>query len=63
MDKPVISDNFTVDDIHKIREYNYESTKHLSFEEKRELREKKLNTLAREFPHIREVLERRKAAV
>ena len=63
MDKPIISDNFTVEDIHKIREYSYESTKHLSFEEKKELREKNLNTLAEEFPHIKQALERRKAAV
>ena len=30
MTKPDISPNFTIDDIHKIREYNYEQTKNLS---------------------------------
>jgi hypothetical protein len=31
--KPKISSQFTVDDIHKIREWNYERTKDASFEE------------------------------
>jgi hypothetical protein len=34
MNKPDISPNFTVDDIHKIREYNWETTKNLSAEER-----------------------------
>ena len=29
-----ISPNFTVEDIHKIREHNYEVTKHMTTEEK-----------------------------
>lgn len=32
--KPKISPNFTIEDIHKIREYNYEITKHMTVEEK-----------------------------
>jgi hypothetical protein len=28
-----ISPNFTVEDIHKVREYNYERTKNMTFEE------------------------------
>ena len=35
MNKPIISDNFTIEDIHKIREYNHEVTKKMSFEERR----------------------------
>ena len=31
----VISENFTIEDIHKIREYNYENRKSMSFEEKK----------------------------
>ena len=31
-----ISDNFTVDDIHKVREYNYEMTKEMSGKERSE---------------------------
>ena len=34
MKKLEISPNFTIDDIHKIREYNYEMTKHMTVEEK-----------------------------
>ena len=36
MKKPDISPDFTIEDIHKIREYNYEMTKDLSFEGRRE---------------------------
>ena len=35
MNKLEISPDFTIDDIHKIREYNYEMTKDMSFEERR----------------------------
>ena len=33
MDKLVISENFTIEDIHKIREYNYEKRKHMTDKE------------------------------
>ena len=33
MEKPNISPNFTVDDIHIVREYHYELTKDMSFDE------------------------------
>ena len=33
MNKPEISKDFTIDDIHKIREYNYEETKNLTVAE------------------------------
>ena len=32
--EPVISANFTIDDIHKIREWNYERLKDATFEER-----------------------------
>ena len=32
--KPDISPDFTIEDIHNIREYNYEATKNLTLEEK-----------------------------
>ena len=32
--KPVISPNFTIEDIHKIREYHYELTKDLTTQER-----------------------------
>lgn len=34
MEKPILSADFTIEDIHKLREYNYEMTKELSREEK-----------------------------
>ena len=34
MEKPILSADFTIEDIHKLREYNYEMTKELSIEEK-----------------------------
>lgn len=34
MEKLIISPDFTVDDIHKIREENYERTKDMTMEEK-----------------------------
>jgi len=38
--KPEISSNFTIEDIHKIREWNYERTKDATFEEIKEDMEK-----------------------
>jgi uncharacterized protein (UPF0305 family) len=38
--KPKISPNFTVEDIQKLREYNYEKTKHLTFNERMALADK-----------------------
>lgn len=32
--KPIISPEFTIDDIHKIREYHYELTKDMTLQEK-----------------------------
>lgn len=34
MEKPILSPNFTIEDIHKLREYNYEMTKHMTDEER-----------------------------
>ena len=34
MEKPILSDDFTIEDIHKLREYNYEMTKDLTRQEK-----------------------------
>ncbi|MDR3244163.1 MAG: hypothetical protein LBT79_05385 [Elusimicrobiota bacterium] len=38
-----ISPNFTIDDIHKIREYNYELRKNMTFEQYRKDLEKGVN--------------------
>ena len=34
MEKTVLSPDFTIEDIHKLREYNYEVTKHMTDEER-----------------------------
>ncbi len=34
MEKPVLSPNFTIEDIHKLREYNYEITKDMTDKER-----------------------------
>ena len=34
MEKPILSPNFTIEDIHKLREYNYERTKDMTVAEK-----------------------------
>ncbi len=36
MEKPILSPNFTIEDIHKLREYNYYRTKDMSPEERRD---------------------------
>ena len=33
MNKPILKDSFSVDDIHKLREYHYEKTKEFSSKE------------------------------
>jgi len=35
MTKPIISEDFTIEDIHKIREYNHEVTKDMTFEDRK----------------------------
>ena len=34
MDKPILSPDFTVEDIHKLREYNYYQTKNMTPQER-----------------------------
>lgn len=41
MEKPILSPDFTIEDIHKLREYNYEMTKHMSRQEKMDYYNKK----------------------
>ncbi len=36
MSKPEISAGFTIEDIHRIREYHHEETKDMSFEERKD---------------------------
>ena len=34
MNKPILSPNFTIEDIHKLREYNYYQTKDMTLQER-----------------------------
>lgn len=34
MEKPILSPDFTIEDIHKLREYNYELTKNMTDKER-----------------------------
>ncbi|MBO4728854.1 MAG: hypothetical protein J5631_10575 [Spirochaetaceae bacterium] len=62
MNKPDISPDFTIDDIHKIREYNYEQTKNLSVEEQSAYYKDKAEQFLKEAgiqPNIKSVLSQR----
>ena len=50
-----ISPNFTIEDIHKIREYNYEMTKNMTKEEKRAYYRKSAERAFKEIEEIREL--------
>lgn len=45
MEKPVLSPDFTTEDIHRLREYNYEITKNMTDEERMDY----YNTAGRAF--------------
>jgi hypothetical protein len=63
MEKPIVSDNFTIEDIHKIREYNYEMTKNMTTEERRAYYRRGFDEIAEKYPNIKKALERGKVAV
>ena len=48
MTKPAISPNFTIDDIHKIREYNWEQTKNLPAEAQSDYYKRKADAFLKE---------------
>lgn len=54
MEKPVLSSNFTIDDIHTFREYNYEMTKHV-------INEKRMNYYNKRGREVQRKLKRMKA--
>ena len=55
MEKPILSPDFTIEDIHKLREYNYEITKDMTDKERMDYYNKKGREVQRK-------LERMKAA-
>lgn len=53
MDELKISPDFTVEDIHKVREYNYEKTKDMTSEERRAYYRKGAEELQKRIDAIR----------
>jgi plasmid stabilization system protein ParE len=48
--KPTISKDFTIDDIHKIREWHYEQRKEIGVEEYARRLSEKVKTILADFP-------------
>ena len=53
MEKPVLSPDFTIDDIHKLREYNYYVTKDMTPQERMDYYNKKGRAFQREIEESR----------
>jgi len=51
---PNISPNFNIEDIHKIREHNYEMTKNMTLKERRQYYKLKADKVREEMLKIRE---------
>lgn len=49
LEKPILSPNFTIDDIHKLREYNYHITKNMTVHEQMEYYNAKGNAFYEEI--------------
>lgn len=55
MNKPVISDNFTIEDIHKIREWHYAQRKLYGKEEYNKKLNKTVTKIIKTFPKVKTV--------
>lgn len=53
MTEPNISPDFTIDDIHKIREYNYEMTKNMTNEDRRNYYKKGADEVQKQIDELR----------
>ena len=53
MEKPVLSPDFTMDDIHKLREYNYYLTKDMTPQERIDYYNKKGKAFQQEIEEIK----------
>ena len=51
MEKPILSPDFTIDDIHMLREYNYEMTKHMTRQEKMDYYNSRGHTVQEKLKH------------
>ena len=49
VERPVLSPNFTIDDIHKLREYNYKVTKYCTNEELINYYKDKADKISKEY--------------
>ena len=56
-----ISPNFTVEDIHKVREYHYELTKDMSFEDLRDFYKNGADEIKKQIQELREQLRLKRA--
>ena len=55
MNEISVSNKFTIDDIHKVREHNYEITKHMTIEELRNFYKKSADEGERRIDEIRKM--------
>ena len=55
MEKPVLSPDFTIEDIHKLREYNYEMTKYMTDREKMDYFNKRGREVQRKLEEMKTV--------
>jgi len=53
MKKPILSPDFTIEDIHKLREYNYEMTKDMTEQERMDYYNKAGRAFQREIDETR----------
>jgi len=53
LEKPILSPNFTIEDIHKLREYNYQVTKNMTVHEQIEYYNAKGNAFYKEIEEER----------
>jgi len=53
--KPTVSKDFTIDDIHKIREWNYEQRKEMGLEEYAKALSQKVKSILADFPKAKVV--------
>ena len=53
MQKPILSPDFIIENIHKLREYNYEMTKHMADEERMDYYNKRGRAVQRKLEKMK----------
>lgn len=56
MNEPKISPDFTIEDIHRIREHNYEVTKNMTFDERMKYYNEKADRVLKSIKERRELM-------